>query len=125
MNRTMGLDATDRVACIGSSPRDSTIESSGVLPARRASSTTWSGRIFAFSVTSSPSAIGRAGQAASKAIFAASGSQWMFHSVVGRGVAGDAIRAAHDHPASQQPREVRFALERRGRGSSAGRTSRA
>ena len=87
MKRTIGLLATDGVACIGSSPRASAIESSGVLPARRASATRWSGRIFACSVTSRPRAIGRSGAAdapnAANAIFAASGSQWMFHSVVG------------------------------------------
>ena len=62
-----------------------------MLPARRASRTTSSGRIRACSVTSSPSASGRgidgsaarASAHARKTIFAASGSQWMFHSVVG------------------------------------------
>ena len=47
-----------------------------------------SGVNLAFSVTSSPSASGRgtpspAADQASKLRFAASGSQWMFHSVVG------------------------------------------
>ena len=42
-------------------------------------------------------------------ILAASGSQWMFHSVVGRRVAGDPVGAAHEHPATEQPRQVRLA----------------
>ena len=69
----------------------SAIESSGVLPARRASRTTWSGVIRARSVTSRPSASGAgspgrariASAQAANTILAASGSQWTFHSVVG------------------------------------------
>ena len=95
--RTIGFEATERVACIGSSPPASASESSGVLPARRASATMWSGTILAFSVTSRPSAIGRviegsaswAAVQALKTIFAASGSTLMFHSVVGAVLPGD------------------------------------
>ena len=68
-----------------------------MLPARRASATTWSGMIFACSVTSRPSATGRgidgsASRAAVQALnttFAASGSTLMFHSVVGAVLPGE------------------------------------
>ena len=76
----------------------------------------------ACSVTSRPSASGRgidgsaaiASAQARKTILAASGSQWMFHSVVGRRVAGHAERAAHQHVALEQARAVRLAQDREG-----------
>ena len=86
-----GSLATDRVASIGSSPRASAIESSGRAAGPTGEPDDMLGQ--------DPGALGdieaeaerprdgrvaaRASAQARKTIFAASGSQWMFHSVVG------------------------------------------
>ncbi len=90
---------------------DSSRLGSGVLPARRASAAMWSGVSFARSVTSSPNATGRSSAPAQavKQTFAASGSQWMFHSVRRRGVARAPVAAAHQHPATEQSRQLGLA----------------
>ena len=94
--------------------------SSGRLPARRAMATTSSVVRRACSVTSRPSTSARGTVAsastaachAAKASRAASGSQWTFHSDTGVVLPGHAERAAHAHPAPQEPRERRFREQR-------------
>ena len=60
---------------------------------------------------------------AANAIFAASGSQWMFHSVVGAVLPGTAVGAAHQRPSRRSRRGSSGSRsERAGRGSSAARS---
>ncbi len=119
---SIGLEATDRSASSGSSGPAGASDSSGVLPARRASLTKWSGVIRASSVTSSPRASGR-GDRRIGADRVGPGAQHdpcrlrvaVQVPLAGRGrVAGHAEGPTHAHVSAEQPGEGRLAFEGQG-----------